>query len=201
MSAEEVTLPLRLENKEDVERVRERLRRRDPEALVGFLMSLAGESGPIGEQIRTFIVGDDVAQTLASIQRRIRGLGGIPSEYDYRHSYGQDIGTTLELIVDSVERLVLPRDPQAAFDALVALFEADAVAMENCREHHWEVECAYRRAAAAMTAAAKQLPPGEVDDRITTLLAADTYGVRACLASAFRQTLQAETGTPLRSST
>jgi hypothetical protein len=182
VSAEEVTLPLRLENKEDFERVRERLRRRDPEALVGFLMSLAGESGPLGEQIRTFIVGDDVAQTLASIQHRIHGLG-IPSEYEYRHSYGQDIGTTLDLIVDSVERLVLPRDPQAAFDALVALFEADAIAMENSREHHWEVECAYQRAAVVMSEAAKQLPTNEVEGRVSALLQIDYYGVRAVLAS------------------
>lgn len=112
---------MRLETKEDVERARERLSGRNIESLVEFLISLAGESGPIGEQIRTFIVADDPVQTVASIYDRIQGLR-IPSEYDYRHSYGREIGRTLDLIVDSVERLVLPRNPRAAFEVLVTRF-------------------------------------------------------------------------------
>lgn len=177
---------MRLETKEDVERARERLSGRNIESLVEFLISLAGESGPIGEQIRTFIVADDPVQTVASIYDRIQGLR-IPSEYDYRHSYGREIGRTLDLIVDSVERLVLPRNPRAAFEVLVTLFEADAVAMENCGAYHWEVECAYRHAVVAISAAAKHLPLAEVKDRITVLINTDNYAMRACLASAFQQ--------------
>jgi hypothetical protein len=47
------------------------------------------------------------------------------------------MGVSVDFIVDSVERLVLPVDAKAAFQLLVALFEADGVAMENCREHDW----------------------------------------------------------------
>lgn len=171
-----------LEAKEDIERARERLRRRDPEALVDFLLSLAADAGPVGEQVRTFVVGDDLAQAVASVRRRIQGLR-MPSEYDYRHSYGREIGTAIALIVDSVVRLVLPRDSKAAFEVLVALFEADAIAIENCGEHHWEVECAYQRAAIGMSEAAKHLPIPEIRDQITALLNTDSYGVRAYLAA------------------
>jgi hypothetical protein len=50
---------MRIETTEDFERARERLRRRDSESLAAFILSLAQDSGPIGQQVRTFIVGDD----------------------------------------------------------------------------------------------------------------------------------------------
>jgi hypothetical protein len=137
---------IRLETKDDFERARESLRRRDTDDLAVFLLSLAGQPGPIGEQLRTFIGGDDVAAT-----------------------------------VDSVEQLLLVRDPQSAFDVLVWLFEADAVAMESCGEHEWEVTCAYQRAAEVMAAAARHLPRAKVEDRVNALLKGDGYGVRSVL--------------------
>lgn len=147
-----------------------------------FLMSLAGHPGPIGEQVRTFIVGNDVAETVESLQQRISGLA-IASEYEHRHSLGREMGTNLELILDSVESLVLPRNPRAAFELLGALFEAGAIAMENCGEHDWEVTCAYQRAAGVMADAAKQLPSAEIFDRIRALMCDDGYGLRTALAS------------------
>ena len=173
---------MRLENKDDFERARERLRRRDPDALAAFLMSLAGDSGPVGEQVRTFIIGDDVAEAAKSVRQRIRGLDGV-SEYEHRHSFGREIGTTLDFIVDSVERLVLPNDPKASFELLVTLFEADAVAMENCHEHDWDVTCAYKRAAEVIAEAAKYLPRTEVEGRVRALVDGDRYGVRAILTT------------------
>lgn len=173
---------MRLESKDDFECARERLRRRDPDALAAFLMSLAGDSGPVGEQVRTFIVGDNVTEAVQSVRQRILDLDGI-SEYEHRHSLGREIGATLDFIVDSVERLVSPNDPMAAFELLVALFEADAVAMENCHEHDWEVTCAYKYAAAVMAEAAKYLPRAEVEGRVRALVDDDRYGHRAVLTS------------------
>jgi hypothetical protein len=88
--------------------------------------------------VRTFIVADDLPETVESVRQRIRGLT-IPSEYAHRHSFGREVGVSLDFIVDSVERWVLPIDANAAFDLLAALFEADQVAIENCGEHDWEV--------------------------------------------------------------
>jgi hypothetical protein len=173
---------MRLETTEDFERARERLRRRDSESLAAFLMSLAGDSGPVGQQVRTFIIGDDVAATTEAVRQRISRLS-MPSEYEHRHSHGREIGTSLDFIVDSVERLVLPRDPAAAFELLGAMFEVDALAMANCGEHDWEVTCAYKRAAGVMREAAKTLPRAEVDSRVRTLIDGDEYGVRSALAS------------------
>ena len=173
---------MRLETKEDFERARERLRRRDSESLVAFLMSLVGDSGPVGQQIRTFIIADDVAATTEAVRQRISRLS-IPSEYEHRHSRGREMAATLEFIVDAIERLVLPRDPKAAFELLVAMFEADKLAMENCGEHDWEVACAYKRAAAVMAEAAKILTRAEVEVCVRALIDGDGYGMRASLAS------------------
>lgn len=173
---------MRIETREDFERARERLRRRDSDSLAAFLMSLAMDSGPVGEQVRTFIVADDLAETVESLRGRIRGLA-IPSEYEHRHSLGREMGVSLDFIVDSVERLVLPIDARAAFELLAAVFEADQVAMENCGEHDWEVTCAYKRAAGLMAEAARNLPRAAIEERVKALIDADGYGVRAELAS------------------
>jgi hypothetical protein len=87
------------------------------------------------------------------------------------------MGARLEFIVEAIESLVLPVNPKVAFE-LVAVFEADGVAMENCGDHDWEVECAFRRAAEVMVEAARSLPAAEVGEKIRALMAVDSYGVR-----------------------
>ncbi len=172
---------MRIETKKDFERARERLRRLDPDALAAFIVSLAQDSGPVGEQVRTFIVGDDVAETVESVRERIGSLNA-PSEYEHRHSRGRDIGMSLGFIVDSIERLVLPVDAKIAFELLVKVFEADSVAMENCGDHDYEVACAFERAAGVMAEAAKAVPRVAVVAAVEALLGDDGYGVRGDLA-------------------
>jgi hypothetical protein len=166
--------------RDDFAQALERLRRRDPAALAAFIVSLAQDSGPIGEQVRTFIVGDDQPETVASVRKRIKGLE-VPSEYEHRHARGKEIGNQLGFIVESIESLVLPVNPKVAFELLVAVFEADGKAMENCLDHHWEVECAFERAAGVMVEAAKAVPRAEVEEKIKALMAVDSYGVRGSL--------------------
>jgi hypothetical protein len=178
---------MKMETSEDFQRAHERLRRRDSDSLAAFVMSLATQSGPVGEQVRTFIVGDDLAETVESLRERIGGLS-ITSEYEHRHSFGRATGVTLDFIVDSVERLVLPIDANAAFELLAAMFDADAAAIENCGEHEWEVTCAYERAAGVMAAAARNLPWVRVEQRVKALIVEDEYGMRTHLASAFPET-------------
>jgi hypothetical protein len=177
---------VRLETDNELELAHERLRRRDPQSLVAFLMSLATLSGPVGEQIRTFIVGDDLTETVESLKERIGGLA-VPTEYAHRHSRGREMGASLDFIIDSVERLVLPVDANAAFELLAAIFEADAVAIENCGEHDWEVACAYTRAAGVMAMAARSLQPARVEVRIKTLIEGDRYAMRAQLVAVFAE--------------
>jgi len=168
---------LKLETQADFESALARLRRRGPESMAAFILSLAQDSGPVGEQVRTFIVGDDVAQAAESLRRRIRGLES-PSEYHHRHALGQGIGQSLQLILDSIETLVLPREPKQAFALLVEFFEADGRAMEECREHTQEVECAFERAAAMKAEAAKAMPTMEVASEVSRLMSVDAYGLR-----------------------
>ena len=162
-----------IETKADFARALERLRRRDAESLAAFILSLAQDSGPVGDQVRTFIVGDDVKETVGSLRVRIGDLG---------HAVGKEIGASLEFILESIEMLVLPVDSRAAFQLLVRVFEADAVAMENCGDYDFEVTSAFDRAAELIGRAAESLPRAEVVAALDALVKDDGYGVRAALA-------------------
>src|ERR1700722_10165268 len=169
-----------IETKADFARALERLRRRDAESLAAFILSLAQDTGPVGEQVRTFIVEDDLAETVTSLKDRIGNLQ-TPSEYAYRHARGKEIGASLGYVLDSIETFVLPVDSRAAFRLLVKLFEADAVAMENCGDHDFEVTSAFERAAELIGRAAESLPQAEVVAALDALLEDDGYGVRGLL--------------------
>ncbi len=162
----------------DFARALERLRRRDTESLAAFILSLAQDSGPVGEQVRTFIVGDVVAEAL---RVRIKGLA-IPDEYAHRHARGKEIGVSLDFILDAIETLVLPIDPREAFDLLVLFFKADGQTMENCGDHDFEVTCAFKRAAQLIERAATSLPRADVVAALVPLMGDDGYGVRSVLA-------------------
>jgi hypothetical protein len=167
--------------KVDFARALERLRGRDPESLAAFIVSLAQDSGPVGQQVRTFIVGDNVAETVESLRARIGSLR-IPEAYEHRHARGREMGASLEFIVESIESLVMPVDPKRAFELLVLCFESDGVAMENCGGHDYEVTCAFERAAGLIAKAARLLPAREVTSALEPLLYDDGYGVREALA-------------------
>jgi hypothetical protein len=162
-------------------RALERLRRRDPESLAAFIVSLAHDTGPIGEQVRTFIVGDDVAETVDSLEERIGELRTL-TERDYRRRRGEEIGRRLGFILDSIETLVLPVNPKGAFELLVAVFKADAEAMENCGDHDFDVSCAFERAARLIGQAARSLPTADVVASLEPLVEEDGCGVRGALA-------------------
>jgi hypothetical protein len=170
-----------IETKADFAWALERLRRRDAESLATFILSLAQDAGPVGEQVRTFIVGDDVKETVGSLRERIGDLR-TPTEYAHRHARGKEIGASLAYVLDSIETLVLPADSTAAFHLLVKFFEADAVAMENCGEHDFEVGAAFDRAAELIGRAGESMPQAEVVAALEALLEDDGYGVRGHLA-------------------
>jgi hypothetical protein len=170
-----------IETKADFARALERLRHRDSESLAAFILSLAQDGGPIGEQVRTFIVGDDAKKTVESIGARIRELR-TPTESEIRRQLGREIGERLEFILDAIETLVLPANPKKAFELLLKVFEADAVAMENCGDHDFEVSSAFERAGELIGWVAQSMPQGEVVAELEALLDDDGYGVRGVLA-------------------
>jgi hypothetical protein len=169
-----------IETKADFARALERLGRRDAESLAAFILSLAQDSGPVGDHVRTFVVGDDVAEAVASIGERIGDFQSA-TEYAHRHARGKEIGASLVFILESIETLVLPVDSRAAFRLLVKLYEADAVAMDNCGDHDFEVTAAFERAAELIGRAAESLPQTEVVAALDALLDDDGYGVRGLL--------------------
>jgi hypothetical protein len=159
----------------------ERLRQRDPKVLASFIVSLAQDAGPIGEQVRTFIVGDEIAETVASVRQRIAHLR-TPSDRDLRYRVGREIGERLQFIVDSIQTLILPVNPGVAFELLVSVIERDGHAMESCGDHGDSVASAMERAAGLIAHAAASLPTLDVAKTLQRLLDADGYGVRAPLA-------------------
>ncbi len=159
----------------------DRLARRDPKSLADFIVSLAQDSGPIGEQVRTFIVGDDTSAAAESIKVRIESLR-TPSESDYRRRQGEDIDERLGFIVDSIETLVLPANAKRAFELLVLVFQSDSVAMENCGDHDYEVTFVFDRATELIAKAARSLPHREVEAALQPLILDDDYGVRSGLS-------------------
>lgn len=104
---------MRINTNQDAARAIERLRTRDPEFLAALIVSLAQDAGPVGEQVRTFIVGDDVKEASMSLKERIESLSGC-SEREHRSRRGQEVGQRLEFILDAVETLVVPLDPKGA---------------------------------------------------------------------------------------
>jgi hypothetical protein len=95
-----------LESTEDLEDARARLQRRSRQSLAEFILSLAQDSGPAGEQVRTFILGDDGAAVAESLGRRIAALGvGGGGALD---GDGEAVGRRFAYLVQAIETLVLP---------------------------------------------------------------------------------------------
>jgi hypothetical protein len=173
---------MRIETREDLAAAIARLERRSPAVLAAFISSLAQDRGPMGEQVRTFIVGDDLAETIASLQARVDALRD-PESRDDRDRVGADVGPRLGYILDAVETLVLPTNPRGAFELLILLGQRDGDAMERCGDHHPGVASAFERAAGLIAQAAQSLPPDEVRVTLERLIAEDDYGTRRSLVA------------------
>lgn len=174
-----------LERTEDLEDARARLERRSSRVLAEFIVSLAQDSGPAGEQVRTFILADDAVAVAESLERRVAALGvggGGALGGD-----GESVGRRLAYLVEAIETLVLPVDSRRAFGLLVALIERDGDALERCGDHHDAVQWALARAADLIERAIGGLPPQEVRATLERLVAADDYGVRRPLAAVARR--------------
>jgi hypothetical protein len=173
---------MRIVTNRDLETAIARLSRRSPESLAAFITSLAQDSGPIGEQVRTFIVGDDLNEAMASIKERIDQLRHLRDRSHRQHS-GEVVGQRLDALLDAIQTLVLPRDPRGALELLLLLIERDADAMESCGDYHDSVQSAVDRAAGLIAKAGQSQQPHEVRMTLTRLVAEDAYGTRRSLAA------------------
>jgi hypothetical protein len=171
-----------IETKQDLEEAIARLTRRTPESLATFIVSHAQDVGPIGEHVRTFIVADNRAETIALLEERIASLTQ-SARRNWRHQAGEHVGERLGYILDTIETAVLAADPRDAFRLLVLLIESDGRAMERCGDHHDSVGSAFNRAAELMAQATSSVPIPEVLPTLKRLIAEDGYGTRRSLVS------------------
>lgn len=172
---------MKLATRKDLAIALERLRRRDPEQMAQLLLSLAHDLGPIGDQIRTFIVTDDLEATAAAVMARIKAVSNEPR--GYRRREGRIVAERMGYIVDAIETLLLPRDAQGAFDVLVQLIERDGASMEACGDYTDEVATAIERAIGLLLCTAPALPADEVRPVLERLAHGDHYGTRRMLQS------------------
>jgi hypothetical protein len=174
---------VRVETSQDLQNAIARLASRTPESLATFIASLAFDIGPIGEQVRTFIVGDDLSEATASVKERIEALRGSRRSHSrHRANEDEEVGKRLGYILDSIEALVLPVSPATAFELLVLLIERDGDAMEKCGDDHYSVQRELETAAKLVAAAMKSLPSREARETLERLVAEDGYGTRRSLA-------------------
>jgi hypothetical protein len=165
----------------NLEIVVKRLAQRSPASLARLIASFAEDCGPVGEQVRTFIVGDDLGATCDSLAARIDAIR--PSnQRSVQRAEEAWIGARLELILNSIESLVLPVDSRAAFRLIVRLIERDGEAVELCGDDHYCVVAALNRAICLVAKAGQLLPEEEVRRTLERLLAEDAYGTREMLA-------------------
>lgn len=172
---------MRIETNQDRQTAIARLASRPPETLATFIASLAFDIGPIGEQVRTFIVGDNLSETTASLKERIEALRGSRRSHS-RHRANEEVGERLGYILDSIEALVLPVSPATAFELLVLLIERDGDAMEQCGDDHYSVQRELETAAKLVAAVMESLPSREARETLERLVAEDGYGTRRPLA-------------------
>ena len=173
---------MRIETHQDVEAAIARLVSRPPEVLATFITSLAFDTGPIGEHVRTFLVADDLPAITESLKERIDALRGSRRSHP-RHRTHAEVGERIGYILWSIETLVMPVSPTTAFELLVLLIERDGDAMEQCRDDHWSVQMKLETAAELVVKAVKSLPDRDARQTLERLVAEDGYGTRQRLAA------------------
>lgn len=157
----------------------DRLRKRDPQDLATFIASLAVHDGPIGEQVCTFILGDDWNATSIDLECRLKSLRDRRPRS--RHEFGREVGQRLTFVLDAIKTLVLPKNPRRAFDLLVLLIQSDGYAMESCGDHHFEVSLAIDSAIELIARVAPAIPTDVAQAALRSLAESDEYGTRSKL--------------------
>ncbi len=180
---------VRIETNQDVEAAIARLVSRTPDALATFITSLAFDTGPIGEHVRTFLAGDDLPAITASLEERIDALRGSRRSHP-RHRTHADVAERIGYILWSIEMLVLPVSPTTAFELLVLLIERDGDAMEQSGDDHWSVQMELENAAELVAKAIKSLPGRDAMQTLKRLVAEDGYGTRTPLIAVLAEPSQ-----------
>lgn len=154
---------------------------RGTEPLARFILTLAYDDNGIGDYVRTFIAADNLPRSVQLLRQNVAAIRAGERDYDYRHNRSEVFLRRLDHLLDSIELIVLPRDPPSAFDLLVQVIESDGAVANHC--HESDIGRTFDRACTLLISVAKTLRTGEVDATIAHLVANDHVGARRLLGT------------------
>lgn len=129
------------------------LRRRSPEEIGAFIVSLLCNAPPgVRSYVEAFIAASEPAQVATIVRREIGSLRVGEREYDVRHRHGAEILARAGYTVASIERVVLPSDLALARALLSELLEAEQQIGEQCYEEDFGAEELFARVRSLLSA-------------------------------------------------
>ena len=171
-----------LETQADVIEATARLARRSPKILATFIVSLAHRAGPVHERVLSFLAADDPAALSACLRAQILRLRD-----GHDRPAGDEASDTnairLEYVLDAIEQVVLPSDPNEALALLTLAIECDATLLDQATDFDHEVSCAIHRACDLIELVAALLPIESTRATLEQLYACDTHGCREPLVA------------------
>jgi hypothetical protein len=169
-----------INTRQELEQARTALLQRSPEALADFILSMAQMANGIGNYIHTFAVAHDPQHAASLIRAEIRTVREGERDYDYRHRQSSQIVERLERAVHSIENVLLPGDPRAAFEILTHLIERDEEIAAHCHEADFRASRAFEHACELLLKAMQSLPAAETEPVLARLWR--TNGETACVS-------------------
>jgi len=133
------------------------LRRRSPEELAAFIVSLLwGAPQGVRSYVEAFVAAAEPHQVAAIVRREIGALRVGEREYDVRHRRSAETIARAGYTLGIIERVVLPSDVALARQLLSELLDAEQQIAEQCYEDDFGAEELFTRVRSLLTAATER---------------------------------------------
>ena len=141
----------------EMEQARVALAARPAAELADFILSLAFASDGISECVHAFALAADPKAAAGILGRELSFLReGEPSGDDQYHKGARHVARS-DRFLDTIERCVLPRDPQTALHLLTAFVESTDQISDHCWDDDFGASQLFERAG-KLAENAKKLP-------------------------------------------
>ena len=133
------------------------LRRRSPEELSAFIVSLLCGAPPgVRSYVEAFIAAAQPSEVATIVRREISVLRVGEREYDVRHRRSAEIVARAGYTLGIIERVVLPSDVALARELLVELLDAEQQIAEQAYEDDYGTEELFARVRSLLSASTER---------------------------------------------